>query len=114
MWRIPTIVDLPGGNVSSLLSSPAPQLTVDDVSSAEHALATFTTGSTGYPKLLLRQHAFLTKQSTALSLAYQKMSPDETLDESKSAGLTNLPIMTLHFLKVSVGCFQADTSMYDC
>ena len=44
-----------------------PLMKPEDAMPVEHALVTFTTGSTGMPKLLMRKHEFLLKQSKAIS-----------------------------------------------
>ena len=68
-----------------------------DVLEVEHALCTFTTGSTGLPKPVMRTHDFLIIQSKALSQAVETFSP---LPEPETIGLTNLVIFAIHFLHV--------------
>ena len=72
-----------------------------EVEPVEHALVTFTTGSTGMPKLLLRKHSFLLNQSQALSMAYELVIKKELdLEEEEAVYCTNLPVFPLHFMKV--------------
>ena len=75
----------------------APELVVP----VEEALVTFTTGSTGMPKLIARKHSFVLNQSRALSTFY-KQSDEIQLDEETSVFATNLPVFPLHHLKVVV------------
>ena len=77
------------------------------VTTAERALATFTTGSTGFPKMMYRTHAFLMRQSKALSHSYMKIcgtkyevSSMGCAEEAAEVGFTNMPIVGLHFLRV--------------
>ena len=77
----------------------APELVVP----AEEALITFTTGSTGMPKLLARKHSFILNQSHALSTFY-KQSDEIKLEEGTSVFATNLPVFPLHHLKVALVC----------
>ncbi len=72
-----------------------------EVEAVEHALVTFTTGSTGMPKLLLRKHSFLSNQSHALSMSYDLVVKKELeLEEEEAVYCTNLPVFPLHFMKV--------------
>lgn len=72
-----------------------------EVEPVDHALVTFTTGSTGLPKLLLRKHAFLLNQTQSLSTAYDMVIRKELgMDEEAAVYCTNLPVFPLHFLKV--------------
>jgi len=74
----------------------------EEVEPAENALATFTTGSTGMPKLLLRRHSFLLNQSRSLSMSYELMCKEEAeMEEQDIAICSNLPVFPLHYLKVS-------------
>ncbi|XP_062507528.1 olefin beta-lactone synthetase-like isoform X2 [Corticium candelabrum] len=77
------------------------------VTTSERALATFTTGSTGLPKIMYRTHNFLLHQSRAVSHTYMKIhginpagfvmgSPQEGTE----TGFTNMPILFLHQLKL--------------
>ena len=75
-------------------------LTPDQVVPSEEVLVTFTTGSTGMPKLLARDHSFVLNQSKALSTFY-KDNDELVLDETTSVFATNLPVFPLHFLRVS-------------
>jgi len=72
----------------------------EDVVVTDNALVTFTTGSTGMPKLLLRKHNFVLNQSKALSIAFKEVMPSK--EERDSTFLTNLNVFGLHFLVVSV------------
>ena len=70
----------------------------------EHALVTFTTGSTGMPKLLLRKHSFLTNQSQALSMSFDMVIKKELeMEEEDAVFCTNLSVFPLHFLRVKGG-----------
>ena len=55
------------------------------------------------PKLLLREHSFLSKQSKCLSMTYHNIAKDSDInvDERDFGVATNLYIVPLHFLKVS-------------
>ena len=72
----------------------------DDIVVTDNALVTFTTGSTGMPKLLLRKHDFVLNQSKALSIAFKEVMPNK--EERDSTFLTNLNVFGLHFLVVSM------------
>ena len=79
---------------------PASKLVApDEVIPVKEVLVTFTTGSTGMPKLIARDHSFLLQQSKALSTFF-KDSDELQLDEVESVFATNLPVFPLHFLKV--------------
>ena len=72
-----------------------------EVELVDHALVTFTTGSTGMPKLLLRKHAFLLNQTHSLSMTYDLVIKNETgMEEEEAVYCTNLPVFPLHFMKV--------------
>lgn len=76
-----------------------------EVESVDHALITFTTGSTGMPKLLLRKHEFLMNQSKALS--HSKLLMDPLYDPTQDTQFTNLPVFQLDALKMgSMGILQ--------
>ncbi len=74
-----------------------------EVETVAHALVTFTTGSTGMPKLLLRKHMFLLNQTRSLSVAYDMVIKKEMgMEEEEAVYCTNLAVVPLHFLKVCV------------
>ena len=74
-----------------------------EVEPVDHALVTFTTGSTGMPKLLLRRHSFILNQSHSLSMAYKQVTRKESdIEEEDSVTCTNLPIFPLHYIKVFI------------
>jgi len=75
-----------------------PSMEPSDVVEVDIALITFTTGSTGMPKLLLRKHEFIINQSKALSIAFKSII---TFKEEDCTFLTNLNVFGLHFLRVS-------------
>ena len=54
--------------------------------------------------MLLREHSFLSKQSKCLSMTYHTIAKDSDIkiDERNFGVATNLYIVPLHFLKVSV------------
>lgn len=70
----------------------------DDVVEVDTALITFTTGSTGMPKLLLRKHQFIINQSKAISMTFSTIISSK---EEDCTFLTNLNVFGLHFLRVS-------------
>ena len=70
-----------------------------DVAEVDTALITFTTGSTGMPKLLLRKHQFIINQSKALSIAFSSIISSSK--EEDCMFMTNLNVFGLHFLMVS-------------
>ena len=90
---VPTVIDIDNTLPTSKLVAP------DEVVPVKEVLVTFTTGSTGMPKLIARDHAFLLKQSKALSTFF-KDSDELELVEINSVFATNLPVFPLHFLKV--------------
>jgi len=93
--------DLALPNTSRELFSPS------EVEAVDHALVTFTTGSTGMPKLLLRKHNFLLNQSNSLSRSYELVIKSTLgLEEEDAVYCTNLPVFPLHFMKV--GPFASD------
>ena len=69
-----------------------------EAESVDHALVTFTTGSTGLPKLLLRKHEFLLNQSKALNIA--KLQINEAWKLEDVIAFTNLATFLLDSLKV--------------
>ena len=77
-----------------------------DVARATRCLATFTTGSTGMPKILYRDHSYLQLQTCAISQSYAKLKglpfrEDAKYSEEKDeVGFTNLTMVPLHFMKV--------------
>ncbi|XP_064406005.1 olefin beta-lactone synthetase-like [Halichondria panicea] len=76
-----------------------------EVIPVDHALVTFTTGSTGMPKLLLRKHSFVLKQFQAISISYETVIKSEIgLEEKDAVFITNLPVFPLHFLNVGSTC----------
>ena len=90
-------VKLPIGN----LSSPTELLPPSCVVPALYAMLTFTTGTTGVPKLIMREHRFLLCQSKSLSLFYEiAVKREIELDESEAVICTNLAVFPLHFLTV--------------
>ena len=72
---------------------------------ADNALVTFTTGSTGMPKILLRKHEFVMCQSKSLSIAVKSVMGGK--EEKDSTILTNLNVFGLHFLLVSSAGMRA-------
>jgi acyl-coenzyme A synthetase/AMP-(fatty) acid ligase len=75
--------------------------TPTEVEPVDYALVTFTTGSTGLPKLLLWKHAFLLNQTHSLSMAYDTAIKEKLeMEEEDAVYCTNLPVFPLHFLKV--------------
>ena len=73
----------------------------EEVEPVENALATFTTGSTGMPKLVLRRHSFLVNQSKSLSMSYELMGKEDLqMEEEEVVFCTNLSVFPLHYLKV--------------
>jgi acyl-CoA synthetase (AMP-forming)/AMP-acid ligase II len=73
----------------------------EDVVLVMDALISFTTGSTGMPKLLLRQHSFVLKQSKCLSnSSNMSIKPLVDKEEKDTSFCTNLVLFPLHFLKV--------------
>ncbi len=89
------LADLELPSVSQELFEPA------EVEPVDHALVTFTTGSTGMPKLLLRKHSFLINQSRALSILYDETVRKEyNMEEEDAVFCTNLAVFPLHFIKV--------------
>lgn len=75
-----------------------PLMEPSDVVEVENALITFTTGSTGMPKLLLRKHEFIMNQSKALSITFNSIIASK---EEDCTFMTNLNVFGLHFLMVS-------------
>lgn len=76
-----------------------------EVEPVDHALVTFTTGSTGLPKLLLRRHSFLLNQTHSLSIAYETAIKKELgMEEEEAVYCTNLSVFPLHFMKVGSLC----------
>ena len=75
-----------------------PLMELSDVAEVDIALITFTTGSTGMPKMLLRKHQFIINQSKALSITFKSIVPYK---EEDSTFMTNLNVFGLHFLRVS-------------
>ena len=71
----------------------------DDVAEVDTALITFTTGSTGMPKMLLRRHHFVINQSKALSIAFSSII--SSYKEADCTFMTNLNVFGLHFLLVT-------------
>ena len=71
-----------------------------EVESVDHALVTFTTGSTGMPKMLMRKHEFLMNQSKALYSS--KTLIDPLYSPSEDVEFTNLPVFLLDCLKVRI------------
>ena len=69
-----------------------------DLVEVENALITFTTGSTGMPKLMLRKHQFIINQSKALSITFKSII---SCKEADCTFMTNLNVFGLHFLMVS-------------
>ena len=82
-----------------------PLLRPEDVTVADSALVTFTTGSTGMPKILLRKHEFVMCQSKSLSIAVKSVMGGK--EEKDSTILTNLNVFGLHFLLVSSAGMRA-------
>ncbi len=75
----------------------------EEVEAVEKALATFTTGSTGMPKLLIRRHSFIMNQSKSLTMTFELTAKKELdKDEEDLIVCTNLPVFPLHYLKVSL------------
>lgn len=53
------------------------------------------------PKLLLRQHEFILRQSKCLSASFEKSVKNiYQVEERETSMATNLPIFPLHYLKV--------------
>eukprot|EP01136_Pigoraptor_vietnamica_P022700 Opistho-1_new@74119 len=99
--EIPLVLDV----TDELLRSSRGPLELKDIEAdVEHALITFTTGSTGMPKLLLRKHSFLTHQSHAIGECHARLHEDGGVSEESEVALTNLPVFALHFLKVGATC----------
>ena len=78
-----------------------PLMKPEEVVPVEHALVTFTTGSTGMPKLFMRKHEFLLKQSKALTLMYDRFFKKELHRQERDAVFAyNLAMFPLHYCKV--------------
>ena len=73
-------------------------LTPDEVEAVDHSLVTFTTGSTGMPKLLMRKHDFILNQCKAIDIGKRELDP--RWNPANDVSLTNLPVFLLETLKV--------------
>ena len=72
-----------------------------EVEAVDHALVTFTTGSTGMPKLLLRKHIFLMNQTHSLTMSFDLVVKKELdMEEEDAVFCTNLAVFPLHHIKV--------------
>ncbi len=61
------------------------------------------------PKLIVREHAFLLKQSKSLSMSFLKMALEFSVgSERDNPILTNLPVLPLHTLRVSNDSHMTD------
>lgn len=95
------------------LSSPTELLEPSSVVPTPYALITFTTGTTGVPKLVVREHRFLLCQTKSLSLFYEiAVKREVKLEESDAVVCTNLAVFPLHFL--TVGATTIFSSIKDC
>jgi acyl-CoA synthetase (AMP-forming)/AMP-acid ligase II len=71
----------------------------------ENALVTFTTGSTGLPKLMLRRHNFIRNQGRSMSHGYEKVMKERVgIPERDGVYCTNLPLFALHFITIGATC----------
>ena len=60
----------------------------------------------GMPKLLLRQHEFILRQSKCLSASFEKSVKNIYQAEERDTSIaTNLAVFPLHYLKVSFMLF---------
>lgn len=93
------------GDLNMLSMSSRELFDPAEVEVVDHALVTFTTGSTGMPKLLLRKHGFLLNQTQSMSMSYDMVVKRELdMEEEECVYSTNLPVFPLHFLKVGSLC----------
>ncbi|XP_065187696.1 uncharacterized protein LOC135818268 [Sycon ciliatum] len=108
---IPMLIELPTGISGPFLSPDARHLlSADDVCSARNALVTFTSGSTGLPKMILRHHSFVMKQVLSITAcdfdAQQRdLNPaGRTPLLGEMVNLTNLPVGALVFIAIGAPC----------
>eukprot|EP00118_Oscarella_pearsei_P001820 m.8583 g.8583 ORF g.8583 m.8583 type:complete len:564 (+) comp20720_c0_seq1:88-1779(+) len=114
-WLVSSVRQIPIKIEVSPERSPVDSsVPLPDVISKEsgRCLATFTTGSTGMPKMLFRDTSYLLRQSKAISQGFGKVKglpfneEGEYECEKDEVGFSNLTMFPLHFMKVGGTCFK--------